>query len=462
MPEIKRFNKGTLKKYMQAPADQWIPIESADDVHKGTIIRKPDEPENPVYYLYVLTDTPDKGHHLVRALDGTRESKITPDKFPRLYHQFVGPTKPEVTAAQKVPTKPIPPPATGVDTTDPKKMQKLKEQMARRKEVQMALTPSESTPEEREKREAKLAADIEKHRKLEKQQHQNSLKNLDEEKIAEEKKLLQAACLALAYAFGSKAPDACDTTYAEIVNHMSTDVVLGKITHQDAVAAIVARIRADAETQGTAAEKTGAQGAAVKGIDTRLTRVETDIKHLDTQLSRMTTHMESVLKRWEAISPFLPSNAIQYFETTKHHRMEKKGGTLGVMSYQTGNVEKVPTDKNLDEIIGTQVLSVKNGLCIHFNPSEAAAVHEAIAAAMELKPENLWGYDYETKECHFDKSEEKGFKYVRCFDLTRSTMSAPYKAAGGRIKAPRALVSRLQRSHKGKVMVIVPPGADLA
>lgn len=465
MPEIKRFNKGTLKKYMQAPADQWAPIESADDVHKGMVIRNPDEPENPAYYLYVTTDVPDKGHHLVRALDGTRESKITPGAFPKRFQQFIGPVKGGLPEKQESPKAPIPPPEKpDKDSADEKteKMQELKKQMARRKGVQQSLVAPESTPEEREKREAKLAAEVEKRRKAEHKQQQDALKNLDHEKVAEEKKLLQAACLALAYAFGKDAPDACDTAYAEVINHMATDVVLNKVSHTDAVAAIVARIRADADAKAVTTAKSADQDKTTKAIDTRLTQVEKDIKSLDKQISRMTTHMESVLKRWEAISPFIPSNAIQYFETSKHKRPSAKGGNLGVISYQTGNVEKIPTDKNLDEIVETRVLSVKNGLCIHFNQSEAEAVHNSIASAMGLDPKQLWGYDPETQECYAEKSEEPGYTFVRCFDLTRSVTTNPYEAAGGRIKNPKMLVNILRKKHKDKVLVVVPEGAELA
>ena len=90
MPEIKRFNKATLRKYMQVPKDRWSPIPSPDDIHMGMVIRNPDEPDNPVFYLYVMTETPVKGHHLVKSLDGTRESKVMPKALVKRYHYYTG------------------------------------------------------------------------------------------------------------------------------------------------------------------------------------------------------------------------------------------------------------------------------------------------------------------------------------------------------------------------------------
>ncbi len=469
MPEIKRFNKGILRKYLQTPAEQWIPIESEDDIHRGMVIRNPAEPENPVYYLYVLTDAAEGGYHLVRALDGTRESKIAPSALARRYQQFAGPTTKTGLPSTRKPAKtPIPPPSKSPakpkakDPENAKKIQILKDQMALRKRGQQTLAAREDPPAEREKSEKKLIAKIEERRKKEQQRQFDALANLDEVKVAEEKKLLQAACLALAYAFGEDAPDACDTTYAEIVEHLATDVVLGKFSHKNAVAAIVTRIRSDAEKKNLVATTTAKQDVATTGIDTRLSKVEKDIKSLDKQISRMTTHMENVLKRWEAISPFIPSNSIQYFETAKHKRSPKKGGNIGVISYHTGSVKKIPTDKGLDEIVETQVLFVQNGICIHFKNSVAKQLHIDIAELIGSNPEKVWGYDMDTGECYFDASEEPGYDYVRCFDLTRSRFDQPYVASGGRIKNPKRFLKTISDKFGKDILVAVTTGAELA
>lgn len=472
MPEINRFNKATLRKYMQVPKDRWSPIPSPDDIHMGMVIRNPDEPDNPVFYLYVMTETPVKGHHLVKSLDGTRESKVMPKALVKRYHYYTGPSTPAGLPTETEPKKaPIPPPPQKTDKKSgdadtAARLKDLKEHMERRKTAQQLIDEAKPAIEERKRRERLLAESAEKRRVAEKRKMLDALETLDKDRVDEEKKLLQAACLALAYAFGKDAPDACDTTYAEIINHMATDVVLGKITHTDAVAAVVARIRADADKKAietATTDDTKRQNKTSTVIDARLTQVEKDIKSLDKQISRMTTHMENVLKRWEAISPFIPTNTIQYFESSKHKRSTKKGGTIGITSYQTGNIEKIETDKSLDDIgDSTRVLFVKNGICIHFKQSVAKDLHISIASHMGYDPKSVWGYDFDTDECLFDKSDEKGYDYVRCFDLTRSDTNEPYKAAGGRISDPARLVKRIRSKFKDNVLVVVTEGADLA
>ena len=435
MPEINRFNKATLRKYMQVPKDRWSPIPSPDDIHMGMVIRNPDEPDNPVFYLYVMTETPVKGHHLVKSLDGTRESKVMPKALVKRYHYYAGPSTPAGLPTETKPKKaPIPPPPQKTDKKSgdadtAARLKDLKEHMERRKTAQQLIDEAKPAIEERKRREQLLAEGAEKRRVAEKRKMQDALKTLDKDRVDEEKKLLQAACLALAYAFGKDAPDACDTTYAEIINHMATDVVLGKITHTDEDAAVVARIRADADKKAveTATTDDTKRQKTSTVIDTRLTQVEKDIKSLDKQISRMTTHMENVLKRWEAISPFIPTNAIQYFESSKHKRSTKKGGTIGVTSYHTGNIEKIKTDKSLDDIGDSTRVLLKNGSVSILNRAWRKTSTYLSPRHMGYDPKSVWGYDFDTDECLFDKSDEKGTTTSGALTLPDPTRTNPTK-----------------------------------
>lgn len=500
MPEIKRFNQGTLKKYMQTPDSQWVPIKSPDDVHSGMVIRSFTDPNDPLLYLYVTTDTPVGGYHILKPLGGsstrlpTSEIRIMPSAFPKRYHQFVGPTSADglpltTTAPQEeeptqppaapaAPTAPAAPAAPAAPSKGKKKIDVLKEEMAaiqaKRKPPEPESPPkrksspkSKSPPKPSEEkiqteREATLAAELEKERKAEELAARKALKTLDKEKVKEETKLLQAACFALAHAFGEAAPEACDTIYAKTVSDLATDVVLGKISHNDAIASIVATVRADAESKGLAAIATPAPAKGAKKHEDRIDQVEKDIKHLDAQVTRMATHLESVLKRWESIAPKIPTNTIKYFEAPRAKRSTPEGSTIGVMSYTTGEVEKIRTTQTPAEIKDGTILSITNGLCIHFNQSNAEGVHAAIADAMGVAPENLWGYDFKTKEVHAAESEEEGFAFVRCFTLSRSSGNAPFHAAGGRLAHPSVLVSSLKQKYGDSVLIVVPEGVVLA
>jgi len=470
-----RFDIGTLRKFMQTPMEWWVPIESESEIHEGTVIRKIDVPYAPEHYYYIRSDVPIEGKYSTYSIDGTHEPEIPASVIVQEYQRFIGPTTkyalPAISAAKPPEPEVKVEPEAKVEPEDPEKIRALKEQMAARKQEKKA-TPSkkvaviaakEDLPADREKSEQKLIATVEKKRKQKQKQQVEALATLDEARVSEEKKLLQAACLALAYAFGKDAPEVCDTRYTEGIEHLATDVVIGKMSHQDAIAAIVSQIQADAEKKEIGTKPaTTKDRKPDKEIDTRLARVETDIKALDTQIARLTTHVENVLKRWEMISPFIPSNRIQYFETPKHKRDAEKGGKVGIISYQTGTVEKIPTEKTLDEIKDTQVLFVQNGICIHFKDSVARQLHIEIAKHIDSKPEDVWGYNMVTGKCYFDPSDEPGYDYVRCFDLTRPRTDRPYTAAGGRIKNPGKFVKTISDMFKDDVLIVVAEGAELA
>ena len=457
-----RLRKDTTEKFMNTPYRDWDTFTIAD-ITPGMIIRW--EPARDDYnHYYCVTEfgyDPEKGAVLrYTPLHSPSEATYYPrfDGVVRTgwkggifqdeltvnphYQQYIGPIGDDRL------------PAPGKPQTKSKEV---------KGKVQSTLTPPEEDPAIREKREKQLLSEISKRQAEKKKEQQAALEKLDQEKVAEERKLLQSACLALAYAFGSDAPDACDTEYADIIQHMAADVVLGKIAHKDAVAAITERICADSEKRRALdIIQRGGKSPADPEIDKRLARVEGDIKNLGDQISTMTTHMESVLKRWEAISPFIPRNVVRYYDATEARSKGERGGVIGISSFETGKVEKVPTKKDIDEISDTAILYVKNGLCIHFNQAEAGAIHSEIAEAMGVEPTSLWGYNYDTGVAMFDESTEPGFTFARCFDLRRSDVGAPFRAAGGRIKHPSRMVSRIKKAVGKKVRIVIPPGVDLA
>lgn len=463
---IPKFGIIAERAYRNTPEVWWAPIKSHKDIHQGMIFRLKKEIQesgtsHDISYGVVMSDDPT--HYFdeweCQELSGATGPCFMPNGYIiQKYDKYVGPREknglpPPPSKRAKSPAKPkkpVPPPKT----PPPK---------GARGKVQSTLTPPEEDPAIREKREKQLLSEISKRQAEKKKEQQAALEKLDQEKVAEERKLLQSACLALAYAFGSDAPDACDTEYADIIQHMAADVVLGKIAHKDAVAAITERICADSEKRRALdIIQKGGKSPADPEIDKRLARVEGDIKNLGDQISTMTTHMESVLKRWEAISPFIPRNVVRYYDATEARSKGERGGVIGISSFETGKVEKVPTKKDIDEISDTAILYVKNGLCIHFNQAEAGAIHSEIAEAMGVEPTSLWGYNYDTGVAMFDESTEPGFTFARCFDLRRSDVGAPFRAAGGRIKHPSRMVSRIKKAVGKKVRIVIPPGVDLA
>ncbi|NMD39105.1 MAG: cell envelope integrity protein TolA [Christensenellaceae bacterium] len=454
-----RLRKDTTEKFMNTPYRDWDTFTIAD-ITPGMIIRW--EPARDDYnHYYCVTEfgyDPEKGAVLrYTPLHSPSEATYYPrfDGVVRTgwkggifqdeltvnphYQQYIGPIGDDRL------------PAPGKPQTKSKEV---------KGKVQSTLTPPEEDPAIRERREKQLLSEISKRQAEKKKEQQAALEKLDQEKVAEERKLLQSACLALAYAFGSDAPDACDTEYADIIQHMAADVVLGKIAHKDAVAAITERICADSEKRRALdIIQKGGKSPADPEIDKRLARVEGDIKNLGDQISTMTTHMESVLKRWEAISPFIPRSAVRYYEQTKG---EKGAGVLGISSIQTGTVEQIPTDMSISEMHDTAILYVKNGLCIHFKDVDIEYVHNTISEAMGITPDMLWGYDPTTKVILIGSSDETGFDRMRCFDLVRKKTTEPFAAAGGRIPGPRRMVSRLQSKLGDRVKIVIPEGVNLA
>ncbi len=460
---IPKFGIIAERAYRNTPEVWWAPIKSHKDIHQGMIFRLKKEIQesgtsHDISYGVVMSDDPT--HYFdeweCQELSGATGPCFMPNGYIiQKYDKYVGPREknglpPPPSKRAKSPAKPkkpVPPPKT----PPPK---------GARGKVQSTLTPPEEDPAIREKREKQLLSEISKRQAEKKKEQQAALEKLDQEKVAEERKLLQSACLALAYAFGSDAPDACDTEYADIIQHMAADVVLGKIAHKDAVAAITERICADSEKRRALdIIQRGGKSPADPEIDKRLARVEGDIKNLGDQISTMTTHMESVLKRWEAISPFIPRSAVRYYEQTKG---EKGAGVLGISSIQTGTVEQIPTDMSISEMHDTAILYVKNGLCIHFKDVDIEYVHNTISEAMGITPDMLWGYDPTTKVILIGSSDETGFDRMRCFDLVRKKTTEPFAAAGGRIPGPRRMVSRLQSKLGDRVKIVIPEGVNLA
>ncbi len=450
----------TLSKYMNTPPEQWMPIESANNIYFGMVARDPRAINNPASYIYIMSDIPNAdGTINVKGIDG--KSKLTHEtpQYISKIDYYTG-VKTDPTPSRKDGgRKPIPPPST----SPPETVETPKEDRPPKPRTkQTTFVMPEEDPIKREQREKHLIDEIAKRQEAAERKRRKALDELDHEKVAEEKRLLQAACLALAYAFGKDAPDACDTQYADIIQHMAADVVLDRISHQDAIAAITKRIRADAEEKQLDGVTKDVPDESSQVIDSRLTKVERDIENLGTQISKMTTHMESVLKRWEAISPFIPRNVIRYYDASKTRKTEERGGVIGISSFETGKVEKIPTDKKIGELSDTEITYIKNGLCIHFNQPEAEAIHAEVAAAMGTTPESLWGYNYDTGAIMFDESDEPGYKYIRCFDLTRQSTSLPYRAAGGRIKHPKRMVNRIKGAVGDRALIVTPPGVDLA
>lgn len=447
-----KLSKKLAVALKRAPQSAWGRISSVADLRGGMIIRTDCLSNNTHYYYYVTTTIPDDdGVIRVIRIDGTGESVITVDELSQQFYSYYTGELPDVgkpktpKRSKKSPVEPVPVPA-----------------------------PIEPAPV--------IDRQIERLAELDKKKRKPPAEPTDAARIEEETRLLRTACLAVAYAFGGgEISEACDADYNQMVSQIAERVVSGDITHEQAVAEIVTRIRADAESVPPARKKAAPKAGAEKpvAIDKSVAK---EIKRIDARIDEMTEKIEHFLSRWEEISPTLPVNEIKFVATplrppSKRPQSEEdfqpgvippptkeRAGGVGYASYKTGELNVVPVPAGAKLPI-SDTLYVKDGLCIHFTKDVATHLHFIFARALGTKPDALFGVDLKTGECYLDESDLPGFDYVRCFDLTRPRLGAPFKAAGGRIAEPSQLLKEIiETFHRTpeKVKITVVEGASLA